>query len=124
MRLSYSLVPFAISLFGILGCQSAQKMEENVINHEVTVEERRAASSTTPIEASSVVLYVNGMGCPLCASNIDRQLKMVGGVARVGVDLSIGRVEVQLKDSGRPSPYMLGEAVRDAGFTLVKVETR
>lgn len=93
------------------------------IEHEVSAADRAAAKSDAPIAGAGAVLYVNGLGCPLCASNIDKQLTRVQGVDRVKVDLSQGKVDVGFAPgAAHPSPAALGEAVEDAGFTLVKVE--
>lgn len=99
------------------------QMEENAIVHTVTDEDRALAASKQPITADSAVLWVNGLGCPQCATNIDLQLERVVGVTTTNVDLSNGKVTVGLTGSNRPSPARLGKAVADAGFTLVKVET-
>lgn len=102
---------------------SAAQYEEHYINHEVTAADLATAKSTAALETDSAVLWVNGMGCPLCASNIDRQLARLSGVSSVKVDLGQGKVWLNLKPGARhPSPARLGEAVEDAGFTLVKVE--
>ncbi len=93
------------------------------IEHEVSAADRAAAKSDAPIAGEGAVLYVNGLGCPLCASNIDKQLARIDGVNKVKVDLSLGRVDVGFKPgAAHPSPAALGDAVEDAGFTLVKVE--
>ena len=99
--------------------------EEKYIEHHVSAEDIANAKSKAPIDAESVVLFVNGMGCPLCASNIDKQLVRLAGVKTVKVDLGQGLVTLALTPGAKhPSPHRLGEAVEDAGFTLVKVETR
>lgn len=99
--------------------------EENIISHEVTAEDRAKAQSKQAIAANEAVLYVNGMGCPLCATNINMQLERVPGVTDVKVDLGVGKVTIgMLPGTKHPSPAVLGEAVEDAGFTLVKVEER
>lgn len=113
----------------VLGCsgggasgQGATSSEENPVLHEVTAEDLAAAESKAPVTSDSVVLWVNGLGCPLCASALDVQILRVKGVGSAVVDLSAGKVTVGLRGDPRPSPWQLGEAVRDAGFTLVKVE--
>ena len=99
--------------------------EEKYIEHHVSADDIAYAKSKAPIESDGVLLYVNGMGCPLCASNIDKQLVRVAGVKTVKVDLGQGHVTLGLTPGAKhPSPYTLGEAVEDAGFTLVKVESR
>lgn len=112
------------------GCSSgnpntAAEYEKNPIVHQVSEADVAAARSKEAIAGDSVVLWVNGLGCPLCASNIDKQLVRVKGVKSVAVDLGQGRVSLELKPGEpHPSPARLGEAVEDAGFTLVKVETK
>lgn len=105
------------------GSSSAPATAENPVNHEASAADVAATRSSAPIAAGSAVLYVNGLGCPLCASNIDKQLHRVEGVERVTVDLSLGKVDVAFASgAARPSPAVLGDAVEDAGFTLVKIE--
>lgn len=112
----------------VVGCSGSGKpvmSEDQIINHRVSAEERAAAKSAAPIAGNAVTLWVNGMGCPLCATNIDKQLERVKGVSSVKVDLGQGIVELGLAEGApHPSPAALGEAVEDAGFTLVKVVAR
>ncbi len=125
---AFTLVTVQLSgCAGKAGSTSSQSMPEmeNVITHKVTENDLALAKSAAPIESDSAVLWVNGLGCPLCATNIDKQLERVRGVERVDVDLSNGKVTLKLKPgAAHPSPSVLGEAIEDAGFTLVKVEKR
>lgn len=106
------------------GAASAS-MEEHAVNHQATAADLAALKSKEPIPGAGAVLWVNGLGCPLCASNIDKQLERVRGVSTVRVDLSSGMVTLALKPGApHPSPARLTDAVADAGFTLVKVEQR
>ncbi|MFM9957585.1 MAG: heavy-metal-associated domain-containing protein [Phycisphaerales bacterium] len=99
--------------------------EEQIISHEVSPEDIAKAKSRKALASNEAVLYVNGMGCPLCATNINMQLERVRGVTDVKVDLGVGKVTVfMLPNTAHPSPAVLGDAVEDAGFTLVKVEER
>ncbi|MBC7771885.1 MAG: heavy-metal-associated domain-containing protein [Pyrinomonadaceae bacterium] len=102
---------------------SPSQSEEKYISHEVRAADREFAKSKVPLQGDAAVLYVNGMGCPLCASNLDLQLERVKGVNKIEVDLGIGTARITFEGSGRPSPLELYNAVEDAGFTLVKVET-
>lgn len=91
-----------------------------------TTESNRADRSTFPegpIESETATLVVHGMGCPLCANNVDRQLLAVSGVEDVRVDLGNGAVTVVLADSGRPTMAQLARAVDDSGFTLINITT-
>lgn len=96
-------------------------VEEGVV-HQTTPEERAFLKRTEPLTADRIVLHVNGMGCPLCVTNVDRQLLRLKGVEGVQVDLGAGTVAVALTGSDRPSPARLEHAVADAGNTLAKIE--
>jgi len=91
-----------------------------------------AATSTTGAGAETeamlldgdrvALLWVNGMGCPLCANNVDRQLRRLDGVERVTVDLGTGLITAHLTEGARPSRQQLERAVTNSGFTLVRAE--
>ncbi len=107
------------------GCASSgghtQKEAEGPV-HAATAEETAALASTTPIDRENVTLFVNGLGCPQCASNIDIQLERVTGVSNIAVNWTAGTVDLSLAGKSRPSPAQLSTAVRRAGFTLVKIQ--
>lgn len=126
-----AILAVAAASLSLVGCASnkaassdSAAMKENAVIHHVTEEDRILAASKDPITADSAVLWVNGLGCPQCATNIDLQLERVVGVKSTNVDLSNGKVTVGLGGNNRPSPARLGKAVHDAGFTLVKIETK
>jgi copper chaperone CopZ len=98
--------------------------EEGAVLHQGTAADKAALASKTPLESSAATLYVNGLGCPLCATNVDMQLKRVPGVSNMQVDLSTGKVDIAMAGPVKPSPKRLADAIADAGFTLVKIETR
>ncbi len=81
------------------------------------------AASTVPINASTAVMVVHGLGCPLCAHNLDEQLAAIGGVRDVQVNLGTGEITVGLEGDKRPSPAQLAAAVDRSGFTLVRIYT-
>lgn len=111
------------SIPGLVGCASQGPVyEEKPITHQTSPEDLAFIKSEAPLQGTSATLWVNGLGCPLCASNIDLQLKRLRGVTSVNVDLSVGKVEVGVGPGGGPSPAQFAHAVEDAGFTLVKVE--
>ncbi len=112
----------------LVGCASTGGAgavnQENAVVHQVSVEDEAATHSKEPLTGESAVLWVNGLGCPQCATNIDFQLKRIRGVSDVYTDLSDGKVTVALARGTKPSPYRLSEAVKDAGMTLVKIEAK
>lgn len=85
--------------------------------------DRAALADQGPIESSSATLVVHGMGCPLCANNVDKQLLAVPGVTDVRIDLGDGSVKVMLAETNRPTMAQLVKAVDDSGFTLVSTTT-
>ncbi len=84
---------------------------------------RPDATADQPIASASATMWVKGLSCPLCANNIDKQLKRVSGVDSVRVDLGDGKVTVKLADAGRPTRRDLAKAVEQSGFTLDRIET-
>jgi len=68
------------------------------------------------------MLWVNGMGCPLCANNVERQLHQLDGVERVTVNLGTGLITAHLSADARPTSEQLRRAVTNSGFTLVRSE--
>lgn len=118
----------AAMVAGLAGCAStsggsrAPVNQENAVVHHVSAEDEAATHSKEPLTTQSAVLWVNGLGCPQCATNIDFQLKRLRGVNEVYTDLGSGKVTVSMGSGTKPSPYRLSEAVKDAGMTMVKIE--
>lgn len=81
------------------------------------------AQDTTVVSGSETVLVVQGMSCPMCASNIDTELKEVAGVQSVDVNLDNGEVTVGLFGKQRPTVAELAAAIERTGFTLREVRT-
>jgi len=129
---SFSLSILGVSLLAItLGCSSTQPTRAE--SHHQTPETTETAPAVTdasfktdkrPIDASTAVLTVNGLGCPLCANNVDEKLSAVAGVRDVQVDLGTGTVTVALAETLRPSRADLARAVEDSGFTLTALAVR
>jgi len=80
------------------------------------------AAGNRPIDAGSATIWVQGMGCPLCANNVDQQLSKVPGVSHVDLNLGTGEVRVALEQGRQPSRAQLAQAIRNTGFTLVKID--
>lgn len=74
------------------------------------------------LSRSPVALTVHGMGCPLCANNVDKQLLKLKAVDKVKVDLGTGVVTVTLKPGQAVLRRELAKAVDASGYTLKKVE--
>lgn len=94
--------------------------EPGSVVHSVSPADRAAARSPDPIAADSAMLWINGMGCPQCVTNIDLQLERQFGAKDIRVDLAEGTVRASFPTK-RPSPLELARATKDAGLTLVRV---
>ncbi len=92
-------------------------------SNETSRVDRSTFEQQGPIESETATLVVHGMGCPLCANNVDRQLLAVPGVTDVSIDLGSGSVTVYLAESNRPTRSQLARAVDESGFTLVALST-
>lgn len=80
--------------------------------------------SSEPIAGDQAVVFVDGMACPMCATNVDLKLRELPGVADARVNLELGSVVVDLEGPMRPSSAQLAKAVDDSGFTLSKIVIR
>ncbi len=108
------LLTGSLVLFSATGCETTQRAERETASMD---------DSHGAIESSTVTMVVHGMGCPLCANNVDRQLKAMEGVRDASIDLGSGEVKVQLADENRPTRAQLARAIQDSGFTLIRIET-
>lgn len=79
-----------------------------------------AADGTS--SSHTALIWVNGMGCPLCSNNVDAQLKQVRGVEDVRINLGTGLVSADLSPSAPPTEQQLASAIDRTGFTLVKIQ--
>lgn len=130
MRFAFSILA---SLLVLTGCASSNSQpatskatpdsqsESQEVTYSATPEETQFLKSTEPLTPGRITMSVNGLSCPLCASNVDQQVKRLPGVSNVFVDLAKGRVSATLTGPKTPSPAQLAKAADDAGVTLVKI---
>lgn len=109
-------------VLALSGCASSPKDDGQEVSYTATPEEARQLASTTPLDSGSLKLYMNGLSCPLCATNVDQQVDDLPGTSDVKVDLRTGIVTVRIEGTERPSPKQLADAADQAGVTLVKIE--
>lgn len=99
-------------------------MKENAVIHHVSDADTQAAHRQEKLQGTSAVLWVNGLGCPQCATNADLQLKRISGVRNIQTDLSTGKISISMLGGDKnPTAKRVSDAIEDAGFTLVKIET-
>jgi len=130
---SFHTVPRLVRAFAIIasvgaalgGCASSQSTAstdtEQTITYTATAEETALIKSDQPLPPGPIVMYMNGLSCPLCATNIDQQVEKLPGVSDVKVDLSTGKVKANLIGPSTPSPRQLANAADAAGVTLIKI---
>ncbi|MGH7245279.1 MAG: heavy-metal-associated domain-containing protein [Phycisphaerales bacterium] len=100
---------------------TANSDEGQEVTYTATAEETAQIASDKPLPPGPIVMYMNGLSCPLCATNIDKQIEPLPGVSNVKVDLSTGKVRADLVGPKTPSPQQLAKAADSAGVTLVKI---
>lgn len=123
MVLGMGLAGCAGSRGGGGGGASAGNPDENAVTHNVSAADIASTKGTKPVASKEVVLWINGMGCPQCVTNVDLQLERINGAKDVRVDLANGKVAVRFEKEPRPTPERIAKAVSDAGLTLVKIES-
>ncbi|HYD02123.1 MAG TPA: heavy-metal-associated domain-containing protein [Phycisphaerales bacterium] len=89
--------------------------------HAYTAQDKAYLSSTVPVRADRVLLYVHGVGCPLCASGVDTAIMRLPGVTSSSLNLATNTVMVAMSGPDRPTPAQFNRAVA-LDFTLVKIE--
>lgn len=132
MRFAFPILA-SLLLLSLTGCASSNSQaatsdsapnsqsESQEITYFATPEETQFLKSDQPLPPGRITMSVNGLSCPLCASNVDQQVKRLPGVSNVFVDLAKGRVSATLTGPKTPSPAQLAKAADDAGVTLVKI---
>ncbi len=76
----------------------------------------------TPVASAQVTLTVHGLGCPLCAGNVDKQLLRVPGVENIKVNLNDGTAVLRVNPASPPTRSQLANAIFESGFTLVNIK--
>jgi Cu+-exporting ATPase len=110
----YKHIPIVVILAALAGCQGAGSANSA----------KRSASTSSPSDQMSgtgATLVVHGMGCPMCANNIDKQLLRVPGVQKATINLGNGEVAVQFAPDAHPSRQQIVDAVEQSGFTLQEI---
>lgn len=70
-----------------------------------------------PPDSGTIQLKVDGLICPFCTFNVEKQLREVPGVQSVSTELETGWVTVIPEKDRKPSPAALWDAVVRGGFT-------
>jgi copper chaperone CopZ len=120
-----AVVGASVAVLGawLAGCASTGASSDGQdTTYTATAEESQLVASAEPLAAGPVKFYMNGLSCPLCATNIDQQLGDLPGVENIKVDLKTGIVTAAIVGDQRPAPKQIAAAADQAGVTLVKIE--
>jgi copper chaperone CopZ len=107
-----------IALAALAGCTIAHVSAPEAPAGVVVV----GVDTAKPLPWKRAVLVVHGMGCPLCSANVHKRLTSLPGVEQVAPDLNMGRVAVTMTEGKQPTAQQFADALRDSGFTLVRIE--
>lgn len=67
-------------------------------------------------------LHVDGLTCPFCAYGLEKKLGAIPGVQGLETRIKDGTVIVTMKDGVTLDEALAKQAVKDAGFSLRKLE--
>ncbi|MEM1097364.1 MAG: heavy-metal-associated domain-containing protein [Planctomycetota bacterium] len=101
------LIPLACLALsvGLLGCSTTGVVD--------------SGSTASNPNANVAIITAAGMSCPLCAGNIDRQLKRIDGFQAMQMNLETGELFVSFDATAiQPTSERLTQAIADAGFTV------
>ncbi len=113
-----SVVPlvFVFMSAALTGCQSGSaSTSQNVSAHPTNPAASFAVERTATI-------WVKGMTCPFCASNLETYIARIDGMERIDANLATGRVLVQVTSFDGDTESKLRKAVDDSGFTVDRFE--
>ena len=100
------IVIFIIAVISIAGCSSTS-----------------IPDTAIPMSQNGqAVITIEGMACPFCIYNVQRQLEQVEGVQHTDIDLKTGKAFVTLSKEKPPTADALRKAVKSSGFTPTKVQ--
>lgn len=104
----------------VFGCQSGSQSTADAPSADARA--AQPESDLLPADATAVVLNVEGLSCPLCATNLEKELKTLPAAGEVSIDLETGRVTVPLKGGLTPTRSQLRRLVVNSGFSLRSIE--
>ena len=68
-------------------------------------------------------LQVDGLVCPFCEYNVEKNLGKIEGVKQVKVNLKEGSVAILVADGHTLAEERVRQAITDAGFTLKSIKS-
>ena len=67
-----------------------------------------------------IVMYIQGMHCASCASNIEKSLSKINGIKNIRVNVIMKKGYAEIEDNVKEED--IKNAVKKAGYTATKLE--
>ncbi len=86
------IILYSVLALGLVGCneqQSATMQGQDQVDLAAVDDE---AMPSGPV----ATMWIKGMACPFCATNLEGQLEKVKGIERITIDLGTGKVVMVL----------------------------
>ena len=109
----------------LTGCQSGSASTSQNVS-AIPAIPAHPTDPTDPAASFAVertaTIWIKGMTCPFCASNLETYIARIDGMERIDADLATGRVLVQVTSFDDDTESKLRKAVNDSGFTVDRFE--
>lgn len=112
------IILHSVLALGLVGCheqQSASMQGQGQVNLTAVEDE---AMPSGPV----ATMWIKGMACPFCATNLEGQLEKVKGVTKISINLGTGKVVMALDPTMPATREAILKAVDNSGFTLDRIE--
>ncbi len=112
------IILHSVLALGLVGCneqQSASMQGQDQVDLAAVNDE---AMPSGPV----ATMWIKGMACPFCATNLEGQLEKIKGVKKITIDLGTGKVVMVLDPTMPATKEDMARAVDNSGFTLDRIE--
>ncbi|MCH7848118.1 MAG: cation transporter [Planctomycetes bacterium] len=112
------IILHSVLALGLVGCheqQSASMQGQGQVDLAAVDDE---AMPTGPV----ATMWIKGMACPFCATNLEGQLEKIEGIKKIIIDLGTGKVVMVLDSTTPATKEAMAKAVDNSGFTLDRIE--
>lgn len=113
-----------VSVSGLIGVGCAESRDAGASGRAVQGSGkllRKAAPADDRLVGKGATLIVHGLACPSCAVGVERQLRQLGGVKAVEMDVTTGVVLLEIEPEKAPTRAEIKDAVRYGGGVLVEI---
>ena len=109
---------YSVLALGLVGCneqQSTSMQGQDQVDLTAVNDEAMPAGPVA-------TMWVMGMACPFCATNLEGQLEKIKGVTKISINLGTGKVVMALDPTAPATKEAILKAVDNSGFTLDRIE--